>query len=138
MENKENQCLFQYDTLKINVNKLKSSTELKEYLTEWGADYSALNDFCEEYQEKHGNQLYWHYPHSDDKHNGLYFVMCSDGVLCLPYDQMDTEYFEYFELEDARLLEPESIEYFIKDWVRFSADLVNAMKAMQIWMSKKE
>ena len=64
--------------------------------------------------------------------------MCSDGVLCLPYDQMDTEYFEYFELEDARLLEPESIEYFIEDWVRFSADLVNAMKAMQIWMSKKE
>ena len=51
---------------------------------------------------------------------------------------MDTEYFEYFELEDARLLEPESIEYFIEDWVRFSADLVNAMKAMQIWMSKKE
>ena len=46
MENKENQCLFQYDTLKINVNELKRSTELKEYLTEWGADYSALDDFC--------------------------------------------------------------------------------------------
>lgn len=58
MENKENQCLFQYDTLKINVNELKSSTELKEYLTEWGADYSALDDFCEEYQEKHGNKTY--------------------------------------------------------------------------------
>jgi len=132
----EERTKFRYGKLNINPVELKSSTELKEYLTEWGATFTSLNDFCEEYQEKHGNQLYWHYPNSDDKHNGLYFVLCSDGILCLPYDQMDGEYFEYFELEGSRLLDSESIEFFIDDWIRFSVDLVDAMKAMQEWMKK--
>lgn len=130
------QRIFQYGGLMVNIAELKSSTELKEYLKEWGATFSSLSDFCEEYQNKHGNQLYWHYPHSDDKHNGLYFVLCSDGVLCLPYDQMDGEYFEYFEMEDARFLDADSIEYFVDDWIRFSVDLVDALKAMKEWLNR--
>ena len=115
----------------IKCSSLKGSTELIEYLTEWGVTFSSLNDFCDEYLEKYGNQLYWHYPHSDDKHNGLYFVLCSDGVLCLPYDRMDGEDFEYFEPEDARFLDTDSISIFIDDWIRFSEDLIDAMKEMK-------
>ena len=120
----------------INIAELKSTSELKEYLNEWGATFTSLNDFCEAYTDKYQNPLYWHYPYSDDKHNGLYFVLCSDGILCLPYDQMDGEYFEYFELEDARFLDTDSINILIDDWIRFSVDLVDAMQTMKEWLNK--
>ena len=120
----------------INTAELKSSSELKEYLNKWGATFTSLNDFCEVYMDKYHNPLYWHYPYSDDKHNGLNFVLCSDGILCLPYDQMDSEYFEYFELEDARFLDTDSINILIDDWIRFSVDLVDAMQTMKEWLNK--
>ncbi len=130
-----NQLSYNIDNAKINPALLKNSSELKACLDKWGAAFTSLNDFCEEYQDKFGNQLYWHYPCSDDKHNGLYFVLCSDGILCLPYDQMDGEYFEYFELDEARLLDKDSIKFFIDDWIRFSDDLVDAMLSMQKWLN---
>ena len=132
----KNTHMFLHNGTTINIAELKSSSELKEYLNEWGATFTSLNDFCEAYTDKYQNPLYWHYPYSDDKHNGLYFVLCSDGILCLPYDQMDGEYFEYFELEDARFLDTDSINILIDDWIRFSVDLVDAMQTMKEWLNK--
>ena len=120
----------------IELLILNKFSELKEYLNEWGATFTSLNDFCEAYTDRYHNPLYWHYPYSDDKHNGLYFVLCRDGVLCLPYDQMDGEYYEYFELEDAHFLDTDSINIFIDDWIRFSVDMVDAMQAMKEWLKK--
>ncbi len=133
-KNKAGDTVLQIGNSRIDPAMLKSSSELLEYLTEWSAVFTSLDDFCDEYQNKFGNQLYWHYPYGDDKHNGLYFVLCNDGVLCLPYDQMDSEYFEYFELEDARLLDANSVKIFIDDLILFSDDLVNAMRSMQGWL----
>lgn len=132
----KNSRMVLYNGTTINIAELKSTSELKEYLNEWGATFTSLNDFCEAYTDKYQNPLYWHYPYSDDKHNGLYFVLCSDGILCLPYDQMDGEYFEYFELEDARFLDTDSINIFIDDWFRFSVELVDVMQAMKEWLNK--
>lgn len=120
--------------VEVNPSLLKSSAELKKYLSERSATFTSLSDFCEEYQDKFGNQLYWHYPYSDDKHSGLYFVLCSDGILCLPYDQMDGEFFESFKIEDTRFLDADSMKLFIDDWNCFSADLVDAMTSMQEWL----
>ncbi len=128
--------LLRIGNVEVNPALLKSSAELKEYLSDWGATFTSLSDFCEEYQNKFGNQLYWHYPCSDDKHNGLYFVLCSDGILCLPYDQMDGKYFESFEMQDARFLDADSMKLFIDDWNRFSADLVDAMTSMREWLKE--
>ena len=49
---------------------------------------------------------------------------------------MDGEYFEYFELEDARFLDTDSINILIDDWIRFSVDLVDAMQTMKEWLNK--
>lgn len=134
LKSEENNLRF--GNVKVNPALLKSSTELKEYFTEWGATFTSLIDFCEEYQDKFGNQLYWHFPHSNDKHSGLYFIICSDGILCLPYDEMDGEYFESFKMEDARFLDRDSIGIFIDDWMRFSDDLIDALLAMQKWLNR--
>lgn len=57
----------------INLSKLKSKSELISHLEKNGATYSSLMDFCEGYMKQYHNQLFWHYPITDELHLGMFF-----------------------------------------------------------------
>lgn len=130
-------------TIKLNddrilVSSLKNLKELLEYLQENGATHEALMDFCKDYRELYNNELCWSYPISDGKHQGTFLVMVQEGVLSLPYDDIDKESYEIFCLEDARMCKLDDLDIFLSDWKRFSDDLQSSISQMMEYLRLQE
>lgn len=125
--------------LTLNLEDLRSRQELLDYFSENGPTHSALMNFCEEYQEKYGNELCWPYPISDGKHLGTFFVLVREGVLSLAYDDADKVDYELFCMDDAVMFQDYAdMEIFMDDWKLFHNDLMQAMTAMRDYLYNQE
>lgn len=125
--------------LTLNLEDLRSRQELLDYFSENGPTHSALMNFCEEYQEKYGNELCWPYPISDGKHLGTFFVLVREGVLSLPYDDADKVDYELFCMDDVVMFQDYAdMEIFMDDWKLFHNDLMQAMTAMRDYLYNQE
>lgn len=122
----------------VFLDDLKSKDEALTYLHENSSTHAALMDFCEDYRDRYHNELCWHYPISDGKHLGTFFLLVKEGVLSLPYDDADKVDYELLCLDDARLCDEESLSAFIDDWESFDRDLRTAMYNMLAFYRRKE
>ena len=126
---------IELDGRRILLAKLKSEAELMEFLQENGASHSSLMDFCEKYRGDYQNELCWNYPISDGKHLGTFLMLVKEGILSLPYDEVDKDEYELICLEEAGLFATaEEMEIFIQDWLSFDSDLRQAMSAMKRYL----
>ena len=123
---------------RFTLGELKSRQEVLDYLRENGASHTALMDICEEYREKYQNELCWHYPTTDELHLGTFLLLVKEGVLSLPFNEVDSVDYELFCLEDACLCDAASINLLIADWYCFDSDLRHAMEGMRRYYEKKE
>ena len=120
------------------LGELKNRQEVLEHLRENGASHRALMDICGEYMEKYQNELCWYYPTTDELHLGTFLLLVKEGVLSLPFNEVDSVDYELFCLEDACLCDAASINLLIADWYRFDSDLRHAMEGMRRYYEKKE
>lgn len=128
------------DNIAVDLRALLPKDELLDSLFEDGGTVSALSGVCDRYVRLCGNELYWSYPITDGQYNGVYFVLVQEGVLCLPYYEIDKECFEMFERDGVRLLTAEEMSYFIGEWERYSEMLCPAMESLykNLTMREKE
>ena len=122
----------------ISMDTLWPKDEFVKRLFEAGGSEADLSDLCDRYVKQYGNQLYWPYPISDGEYNGVYFVLVQEGVLCLPYDEIDKDEYEIFEEDGVRLLTPEEMGYFISDWKRESCELEKVMNIFRNYLKARE
>ena len=122
----------------ISMDTLWSKEELVEQLFDAGGSEADLSDVCDRYVKQYGNQLYWSYPITDGEYNGVYFVLVQEGILCLPYDEIDREEYEFFERDGVRLLSAEEMGYFISDWKRASRELEEVMDSFMNYLKARE
>ena len=122
----------------ISMDALWSKEELVEQLFDAGGSEADLSDVCDRYVKQYGNQLYWSYPITDGEYNGVYFVLVQEGVLCLPYDVIDREEYEFFERDGVRLLSAEEMGYFISEWKRASRELEEVMDSFMNYLKERE
>lgn len=117
--------------LDINEKNLLSSKTLLLYLLRKGANDIVLGEIREYYFNNFGNELVWKYPISDGKHAGTFIVTVKDGFLSIPYNEISPEMYELLILDDAAMLDKESLQYFI-DYMRlFYNDLMVALEDMK-------
>ena len=116
--------------MKIDRNNLLTKQQLLEHLEENGGHDRGLSEIRDRYLNEFGNELMWRYPITDGWHNGVVIVTVREGFISLPYDFVDNEVYEIFELEKAAMFDAESMEIFLDDWKSFSEHLTNAMTAM--------
>lgn len=122
--------IYFIDNTSIDSRKLFSKDEIIKHLTESHSIYEDLVDICNRYVKDFGNELYWHYPISDGNHNGVYFVMVKEGVLCLPYNEVTESEDVRFILEDVKLCSAQEIRYFIfqlKKDIKYLMGVMNEM-----------
>lgn len=119
------------DGMAVDLWTLWPKDEFIEKLFDAGGTVGALSELCDRYVNLHGNEFYWSYPITDGEHNGVYFVLVQEGVLCLPYYEIDRDCFEIFEKDDIRLLTAQEMGYFIQDWEEASRLLMAAMTSLQ-------
>lgn len=122
----------------ISMDTLWPKDEFVKRLFEAGGSEADLSDLCDRYVKQYGDQLYWPYPISDGEYNGVYFVLVQEGVLCLPYDEIDKDEYEIFEEDGVRLLTAEEMGYFISDWKRESCELEKVMNSFLRYLKAKE
>ena len=84
------------------------------------------------------NRTVMHYPTTDELHLGTFLLLVKEGVLSLPFNEVDSVDYELFCLEDACLCDAASINLLIADWYRFDSDLRHAMEGMRRYYEKRE
>ena len=123
--------ILQIGTLRIRAELLLGKNELLEALGKDGNNYSALANLSGRNLDLFGNELYWHYPISDDLHTGVYFVLVREGVLCLPYLAVDCDVNEQFEINAAHLCTAEEMQNYLDDWSGYSNYLSSTMQSLR-------
>ena len=114
----------------IPVSRLSTQRELLDYLDCHGNTYSDLMNFCDRYLEDFRNSLCWCYPISDGVHMGTYLVPVREGILSLPYDQVDPEDFEILCLEDSGLCNRQALSCYLNEWHTYSENLCQALYSL--------
>ena len=115
----------------IDTAKLWSKDKVLEYLKENGEDDRTLSDIRGEYFDLFGNELVWYYPICDGSNLGADIIVVQEGFLHLPYNTVEKDDREIFELDGAALLDADALQFCIDLWEPFSADLLSALKDMQ-------
>jgi len=116
--------------IEIDPEKLMSKQELLDFLRDVGGNDCGLSDIRSRYAKAFGKELTWRYPISDGNYMGTVIVAVREGFLGLPYDFVDREVYEIYELDNAHLLDAESVVRFILDFEEFANDLLGAMGDM--------
>ena len=123
--------ILQIGSLRIRAELLWGKDELLEALGKDGNNYSALANLSGRNLDLFGNELYWHYPISDDLHTGVYFVLVREGVLCLPYLAVDCDVNEQFEINAPHLCTAEEMQNYLDDWSGYSNYLSSTMQSLR-------
>lgn len=129
---------FRFGENWIDMGSLKTRQELMDYLGENGATHASLMEFCEAYMEKYHNDLCWPYPISDGRHMGTFLVLVREGVLSLPYDDVEKEAGEIFILSDVSMFDYESMESFRDSWKSYSDCMLTSMSEMMEYLRIRE
>lgn len=108
------QNTFMYNGVRTDFSKLMSSDEILAYLTENGSSDREVARIREQYQEAFGDDLSWEYGVFDGEYPGAALLPARDGILCLPYSQIDDEYVQLYELEAAHVLDEATCASMIK------------------------
>lgn len=139
LEKKADERMFLYKNTIVNLDHLKTKDEAIAYIEDNGGNYSALQNFDENYSPTYNQQLYWHFPIvTDNLFTGTYFLLVREGVLTLPYNIVDEHDLEVFSLEDAELCGIEELDNYIKEWQDHSDELFGAFGAMRRLLVKEE
>jgi len=120
----------------IDISKLYTLDSLIGHLKENGGSDRALSSIREYYFETFGNELIWRYPLSNGVHAGTVIIAVKEGFASLPYDIMDKDEYEIFELEYVTLFNEDALQSFISDWKNFSDDLLSVLNEMLLMVQK--
>lgn len=97
------------ENLEVNGNRCRreemvSMSDVLDNLRENGASFTALEPIREKYTGCFGDDLCWTYPLGLENHMGCVILFVREGAMYLPYDSVDAETYEQFDLEAVELL----------------------------------
>ncbi len=92
-----------------NWASLATMAEVLELLAEEGAAFTTLEPIRNRYTNILGDELCWSYPFCADGHTGCVLLPVREGILLLPYDRVDRETYEQFNINAIRLLAKDEV-----------------------------
>lgn len=129
---------MKYMGKEIDSTKLVKQEDVLQLLKEKGANNRTLGAIQERYEIEFDAELVQRCPISDGSFLGVVLVPVQEGILCLPYNSVDTLVYELFNISQAVVInEPTELRYYLKAWKRFSEATTVAMSDMLKWLEKK-
>lgn len=122
----------------IRFSELKSRMEIMDILFEKGFLYESLRSISEEYHQKYQNRLCWKYPISVGKHHGTFFILVKEGILSVPYDEVNKADKEILCKDDICLIDRVRMESLVCNWYHFDEELRHALSDLKRYLQKKE
>lgn len=90
-------------------DQMATKTEVLDLLAETGAMYTSLEPIRSQYNDLFVDDLCWRVPISTCSHAGCVLLAVQEGILYLPYNDLDSETYEQFDMDAVRLLTAEQI-----------------------------
>lgn len=128
--------LFYIDKTAVNINDLMSEQEFMEKFAETDGKYSDISEICEVYVKKFGNELVWQYPISDERYSGGFFVLIKEGVLFLPYIDIEN-CDEIIERDGIRKCNLTDVQRSIFDWRAYSSNTDRVLSNLFEYLEKR-
>lgn len=125
---KEETRVWKYMNMEIDPESLPTKDELIARLKKDGGTDNALARLREEQHEEYGNGLDWLYPISEGYAAGGFILPIREGILWIPYNEIEKEEGEILLLDDAELLNSETCEIMADDFQRYADGLFSVLR----------
>ena len=119
--------LWPYMKLNLNPEELPTMKQLLREIEEDGGTDAALAKQREKQHEKYNNELIWRYPISQGDAAGGFIMPVREGILWIPYDEMEKEAGEILLTDDAYLLDEDTCEMLADDFSRYADQLCDVL-----------
>lgn len=120
--------MWKYMNMEIDPSELPSKEELLDCIRRGGSTDRALADLREEQMETYQNELIWRYPISEGMAAGGFVTPVREGILWIPYDEMERVEGEILLLEDACLLNADACSYMADDFQAYAEGLCSMLR----------
>lgn len=120
--------MWTYMNVEIDPESLPTKDELIARLKEDGGTDRAFAPVREEQYERYGSELVWRYPISEGYAAGGFILPVREGILWVPYDEIEKEEGEILLLDDAELLDAGACEVMADDFRRYADGLCSMLR----------
>jgi len=93
--------MWNYMNMELDPSQLPTKNELLDSIRKAGGTDRALADLRDEQMDTYKNELIWRYPISEGNSAGGFVTPVREGILWMPYDEMEREEGEILILDDA-------------------------------------
>ena len=114
----------------LALSELPKEEWVCHILEESGATFVSLEDFYEPYGKALRSDLIWRIPYGCLDFSGCVLCLVQEGILCLPYDAVDSQEYELFKMESKRLLTKESLLELLQEFNEQTASLATVLMEM--------
>lgn len=114
----------------LALSELPKEEWVCHILEESGATFVSLEDFYEPYGKALRRDLIWRIPYGCLDFSGCVLCLVQEGILCLPYDAVDSQEYELFKIESERLLTKESLLELLQEFNEQTASLATVLMEM--------
>lgn len=118
---------WSYMKLSLNPEELPTMKELLKEIVDNGGTDAALADLRKKQHEKYHNELIWRYPISQGEAAGGFIMPVREGILWIPYDEMEKEAGEILLTDNADLLTEDACEMMADDYSRYADQLCDVL-----------
>lgn len=127
--------IITYMGKQITRKRLLSKSFIIALLEDEGPNFTTLRNVRNWYEKQFGDDLCRDYPFSLGMHDGILFLPVQEGFLALPYDEVDSESYEQFVLENAELLTADIVAVLEQELRAYTDELFDALSDMRSALS---
>lgn len=120
--------MWKYMNMELDPSKLPTMQELLDRLREDGGTDRAMADIRDEQMNTYQNELIWRYPISEGSSAGGFILPVREGILWIPYDEIEREDGEILLLQDAHLLSADDCSIMADDFRLYADSLCSMLR----------
>lgn len=120
--------MWKYMNMNLDPATLPCKDDILARIRADGGTDRALADLREEQMETYQNDLIWRYPISQGTAAGGFVMPVREGILWIPYDEMEREEGEILMLQDACLLDADACSYMADDYQAYAKGLCSMLR----------
>ena len=120
--------IWKYMDRKLNSEELPTMKELLSEIEENGGTDAALAGLREKQYRQYCCKLIWRYPISQGDSAGGFLMPVREGILWIPYDEMEKEAGEILRTSDAVLMDEAACRTYAEDFRAYADELCSALR----------
>ena len=119
---------WKYMNQQLDPNELPTMKELISEIDENGGTDAALAGLREKQYKQYCCELIWRYPISQGDSAGGFLMPVREGILWIPYDEMEKETGEVLRTSDAVLMDEAACAAYAEDFRAYADELCSALR----------